>query len=292
MIVNDVLGQQCNLDSVIISYAGKYGTPPQFIKSQIQEETHFDPSYLYEPFEDLKHQTSRADSTRIYSNQYRIISSVDIGAPLPPTGHTNVHNVLGRTSYPGFGGTIWQYYDRYKKSLYARTNSKGAVVYESLNKIWRDSLFNPIKDSLAYNEHMTDASAKQVAEELANDSLPTYLRDVYRHGVMNILPAQTRIVASYGLMQMIYYYAFTERGYSVNDANLPENINLTDISLTYGLKHLQSKFQETGEDFYAFSGWKYGFEGTFQRALNRYSGRSTYGVSVLRNANDYLPKLK
>jgi hypothetical protein len=109
---------------------------------------------------------------------------------------------------------------------------------------------------------------------------------------MNTLAAQTRIVASYGLMQMIYYYAFTERGYLTNDLNLPEKINLTDTNLTYGLKHLQSKFQETGEDFHAFTGWKLGFEGTFQRALNRYSGRASYGANVLRNAIDYVPKLK
>jgi hypothetical protein len=172
MSVDDVLGQQYNLDSVIISYAGQYGTPPQFIKSQIQEESHFDPSYLYEPFEDLKRQSSRADSTRIYSNQYRILSSEDIGAPLLPTTHNNVHNVLGKTSYPGFGGSIWQYYDRYKKNLYARTNSGGIVMYESLNKVWRDSLFNPIKDSLVYNEHMTDASAKEAAEEQTIPYLP------------------------------------------------------------------------------------------------------------------------
>jgi hypothetical protein len=293
----NVFDSTYNIDSVIIKHAGKYGIPPQFIKSQIEKESNFHPSYLYEPFLDLKFQTKRDDSIQIYSNQYRIKSNTDIGNPGLPTNRTNVWNVLGKTSYPGYGGTIWAYYDLYKNSLYRRINSKGVVVYQTLNDIWKDSLVNPIKKDLI-KQGVSKNDANNQAEQLANDSLPKYLRYEYMNGVMDALPAQTRIVSSYGLMQMIYYYAKAECGYSVDDAHLPETINVTDTSLTYGLKHLQAKFkfkkkgQVLNENFEASTGWQYGFEGTFRRAMNFYSNRSDYGAAVITNAKKYLPKLK
>ena len=184
----------------------------------------------------------------------------------------------------------------YKNSLYERINSKGDVVYKTLNEIWKDSLFKSIYDSLSRIEKLSEVIAKRDAEQIANDSLPKYLRDKYMNGIMNTLPAQTRIVSSYGLMQVIYYYAIAERGYPIDNAHLPETINVTDTSLTYGLKHLKARFKikDVGQDFDASSCWKYGFEETFRRALNCYRGEGAvkggYGGEVLKKALNYLPK--
>jgi hypothetical protein len=50
--ITDVSGKSLNLDSLIIIYAGANGIPPQLIKGQIEQETHFIPSWRYEPFQD------------------------------------------------------------------------------------------------------------------------------------------------------------------------------------------------------------------------------------------------
>ena len=291
----DVFNNQFNLDSLIIYYAGLNGIPPQMIKGQIEEESSFKPSYLYEPFEDLKLQTTKSDSIKLYSNRYRIISSTDMGDPVIPTNHTNVWNVLGKTNYPGYVGSIWEYYNQYKNSLYARVNSKGEVVYKSLNDIWKDSLFNPIKDSLIYWIKYSNVIAEKEAEKIANDSLPKYLRYIYKNGYMDKRAAQTRIFASYGLLQMIYYYATKDVGYPVDGVHLPETININDTCFIYSLNYLKSRFKQNyiQQNFNASTGWSYGFEETFRRTLNRYRGeqaiRGSYGNEVFRRAKNYLP---
>jgi hypothetical protein len=143
----------------------------------------------------------------------------------------------------------------------------------------------------------TEMKAETDAKQLADDSLSNYLRFIYRNGSMDSLIAQTRIVASYGLIQLIYYYASIEDDYKIDDLHLPETINVTDTSLTYGLQHLVTRFSENKikQNFYDSSIWKYGFEETFRRALNRYHGdnaiKGSYGQAVLRNALNYPPKI-
>jgi len=289
----DVFGKEINLDSVIIKYSGIFGIPPQILKAQVKKESSFRPSYLYEPFLDFQRQLK--DSSRIYSNQYCIKDSLDVGSPGIPTDHIGLYNTFGnRITYPGYVGTIWKYYNKYKDNLYQRVNSKGKVMYKFLQQIWSDSLVTPIKDLLIKKENIEETAAKLAAEKLASDSLSEYLKCVYMYGKMNKVLAQTRIMASYGFMHLVYYFGcLTDREYPADANHLPEMLSLTDTSFYYGLKHFENKFKETvGFRLNAEYNWKDGFEKCLSSALNAYNGNNEYSKIIMGESKNYMPSIR
>lgn len=130
-----------------------------------------------------------------------------------------------------------------------------------------------------------------------------YLQNEYGGSRMKNLMAQTRIIASYGLMQLTYYGAVDaypnnwQLEYPNNDINyLPEDINIVPINIEYGTKHFLGKLR------YALGGsitypeedtWEkdHFFESSYWLALYLYNNRnSEYPNITLEFAKNYLPK--
>ncbi len=280
----DVFNKQYNLDSLIIYYAGLNGIPPQLIKGQIEEESSFRPSYNYEPFTDAIEVQGKKWLSKMSNNPFWI-NNTGSGLNTIPSNHIYLWRIGSRIQYPNQVQTIWDYYNSHR-GYYPKD------LYTKIKQVWKDSLFKIIKDSLIKNG-ISQSIADQQAFILANDSLPGYLRDHFEGGLKNKI-AQTRISASYGLLQLVYFYGITnttENQYPENLNHLPEKINEVDTSLTYSIKHLKSLFyrKEIKTNFTASSGWNKGYDGTFKDVLSYYNKRVKYILNVLSYSNKYLP---
>jgi hypothetical protein len=166
-------------------------------------------------------------------------------------------------------------------------------------KLFDTAVYKPTKKMID-KEHpdWTPAIQKAYTDSLSESKWSDYLRDIYKGGLKNY-PAQTRIMSSYGFLQMIYFIALTGRGYTENDSHLPEVLMETDTSLTYSTRHLIAMFKrkDIKENYFSDTGWKLGFETSWYRALGYYNGSydatshtSRYADSVFIHMKDYLPQ--
>lgn len=278
-----------NLDSLIIYWAGKEGILPQIIKGIIRKESiSFYPSYRYEPFADLTtvQQEGSFDST----HRYWIRSSSNLGNPTIPQ-HNNIHIATNEViQYPGYR-TVWEYYSLYNTSLYTRR------VYENLRDQW-DAYFSSYLRNILRNG-ATIPVARVQANVLAETSFVHWLQDsIGGLGMLNTV-AQTRIAASFGLMQLTYYggtvprQSFITWGYNFpsNDPEyLPEYINIPRIGLKYGVLHFKGWLRlALGGAHFSENSWP-GLEYAYWWGLKRYNGKKEYPNPVFGYANTYLPR--
>lgn len=279
-----------NLDSLIIEFAGKEGILPQIVKGIIRKESFdFQPSYRYEPFEDInlvQQQGGSFDST----HRYWIRSETELGNPTIPQ-HNNIRLATGQViQYPGYQ-TVWEYYSLYDTSLYTRR------VYEFLQVPW-DRYFNSHLASLR-RAGVTVPLARAQATALAETSHVHWLQDSINGLGMVGTIAQTRIAASYGLMQLTYYggavprQSFRQWGYNYPDDDpsfLPEYINIPRIGLKYGILHFKGWLRlALGGTHFNESSWP-GLEYAYWWGLKRYNGKRNYPNPVFGYANSYLPR--
>jgi hypothetical protein len=266
--LGDGIDSTYQLDSLIIDYAGKEGILPQIVKGIIQKESiGFYPSYRYEPYDDMtKVQRSNGgafDST----HRYWIRSETDLGNPGIPTHH-NLHDALGSLpAYPGYK-TVWEYYQEkdtlYRTRFYPEQQDKWNKLYKSYMLSLRSQGSDPI-------------TAAPQATALADTRYGRFLRDsIGGNGMMSTI-AQTRISASYGLMQLTYYNGvrafrtFQDYNYPNNDASyLPEYINVLPIGLRYGILHLKGKIRfALGSTLFIENTWPMGFEIAYWLGLKK-----------------------
>jgi hypothetical protein len=288
--VKDVFNHTIDLDSIIINYAGRLGIPPQLIKAQIHQESSFRPAMRYEPFKDAYYQTHPRWKTKFKNNRYWVDSTSN-GKPSSPTNHTFWYFGTKKTSYPGYIGSIFDIWNK-NQDAYARN------IYPGMPKLFDTAVYKPTMKTVL-KEHADWKSVKQISyvDSIAECKWSDYLRDKYQGGLKNY-PAQTRIMSSYGFLQMMYFIAFTERGYTENDAHLPEVLMETDTSFTYSTRHLIAMFKrkDINENYFLDTGWKLGFDTTWYRALGYYNGsydttthKSKYADAVFRLMKLYLP---
>jgi hypothetical protein len=307
--IKDVLNHTYdpNLDAIIIRYAGLYGIPPQVIKGDIQKESTFQPGYRYEPFVNIDFQMQKNPTSRFLDDDFRYLKiSTSDGNPGIPTDHSNVHDCNGQLiSYPIKGAnshnyTIWEMLFNCSKLLNPNaTNNLYPITLWYRNGAidgWNDHYYE------IYSK-LDDNSNDQAAVDYAN----AWLKDEYQKGIMSECTAQTRSIASYGLMQVMYTTAVTERNYPFERiggtlTHLPEYLNLTDTSLTYGIQYLNSKIneelKEEGDGIGKLDNWTLGYERTIIVGLNMYNGKSSltkrynwfYGFKVLSFSEQYKPQ--
>jgi len=129
-----------------------------------------------------------------------------------------------------------------------------------------------------------------------------WVRYINWSGRMNEI-AQTRTASSYGFLQMLYSTAY-EKGYKINQENLPENLQIPEKVFTFAIPYLIDRLKEElrlqkDNDNYC---WTLGFEKTWRIAFSRYncpglrnkkvteSNRLVYpyGIDVLQFSNQYL----
>ncbi len=284
--VKDVLGEDLWLDEWIIKYAGENGIFPQIIKAQIQCESNFKPAYRWEPFVDSYEQK------RGYFKQSRYKITLDPqyegDPPIPWQDHINAKPIYPHGEYT----TIWDRF--YNNSTWSNTSaSSGTYNGRRINGdfIWyRDAVIGWESAFLEAISEITNSvdDARAVANK--------WIKNKYQMDV----PAQTRIAASYGFLQILYATA-CDRGYDEDtkdgtcNNHLPEYLNLTQLNFDCAIPFLASKIILALENSPDKDGnWIDGYEATIRRALNLYNGReyeNSYGQDILNVRNNYYPNL-
>jgi hypothetical protein len=286
----DVFGNPFALDSLIIYNAGREGVLPQYLKAIISKETMglFDPCYRYEPFKDINElQVKNRSGKPNYESMtpYRILNASDKGTPDIPTNHSNVRDAsTNRISYPGYT-KLWNYY-------WDHVNFFSVSIYSNSiqEKYWIDERKNFIKEDLKKKESELTTAEQQMASDSADARFFRWLRYECNGGMDNMV-AQTRLSASYGLLQLVYYGG---REYPQNNAQYrPEDINNHSIGFQYGVKHLIGKFnlKSVLNGHFADPTWPTGLEAKYKRAVGLYNGAGdTYANDVINLVPLFLPQ--
>jgi hypothetical protein len=291
----DGVDKEYNLDSLIINRAGELGILPQVIKSIMNTESNHEPAYRYEPFHDLTiiqnpeaDNNIKCDSTHIYW----INSETDLGSPGIPI-HNNVRDADAKViNYPGYV-TAWDYYMK-NQSFYDTS------VYDKQGEKWNEYKVN--YEDQFIEEGMEKVMADDSSKILADTSYITFLRDTIGGKGFVGTVAQTRIAASYGVMQLTYYskiggeilgiYDYPDN----NDEFLPEYINIPPINVEWGSKHLLGKIRSKkvlgALPYLKKDTWPEakGLELTYWEGLFRYNGKENYPNKIFSNVHKYLPE--
>lgn len=237
----DAINQKYNVDSLAIVYGGRTGMPPQFLKAMISKETSMNAGYRYEPNTDYSYNHWKTNDQRIVhesmkNNPYWITDAGDLGIPTIPTNHSNILDGNGNIiSYPGFEGTLYDLFSPHRDNE-VKNSTK---ISSKLVQLKKDASTQLIAQNIT---GLTEI------DSLAQQLLTDWLKNTYRGGLVNIAK-QTRIVASYGPLQLIYLYGFYEvRGFPLNVNYLPETLNENvDFALEYSLRfYIENKFNKSG----------------------------------------------
>ncbi len=289
---NDVRGTQFNLDSLIIRCGGKYGVMPQFLKAMVSVESMglFNPCYRYEPYTDVAELQTKDRAGRPYYesakfSHYRILDAADKGRPDIPMDHSNVLNSVGaEMTYPGYT-TIWDYYQMHA-SFYSLTISQQyAPKYE-----WKDLFRQFAKKLFEKNPEELSGTEQPVVEQATRTQFLDWEKTKFKGGMEHMV-AQTRICASYGLLQLMYHrgaeYPQNNGGY------LPEAINDYKVGFRYGLMHLISKFnlRSVLNNRFDDPTWQGGLEAKYKRAVGLYNGGgNSYANKVISQVATFAPQ--
>jgi hypothetical protein len=276
----DVFGKPLNVDDLIINLAGGSGIPPQLIKAQMYQEAnkdfyHFNPSYRYEPFQDYNWQISKKDdpSDPFLNQPFFIISTSPHGNGAGiPQDHSNLYpKGLNPPGYPTNSISISQYVlNNWDKYLNVNT---------SLTSLFRSVLV----------EHYNVLLAGINPYDFAEDVTKAEINKKYN------IYAQTRKVASYGFLQLLYTTAYNmgyNKGVSVSSALPPENLNddATFIPFYKGftISNL-SKVLHTNAGSIPDHDWSLGWEETWKSTLAEYNG-SIYSNKVMKTLDFFDPQ--
>lgn len=294
-IYTDALESEYNLDSLAIVYGGRTGMPPQFLKGIISQESSRLASYRYEPGTDFRYNVWRNSDSMVsesmQDNPYWISDENNEGDPAIPMNHIVNEQQGNNGRYPGYDGTM---YDLFELRREIETRRREQVNSQL------DGFRDEAKERLILNGN-PDPSESEI-DNIAQESLNEWLQDTYRGGLSNI-PKQTRIVASFGPMQLIYLYGYYENVYPLDNEHLPETMNSdVDVALEFSIRFFIERkfnlsiFSRNNTRFNVVSEWPNGYEESLKRGANAYNGLSgasastgSYGEEVWLKALNYLP---
>ncbi len=299
--VRDVFNNRCNLDSLIIKYAGENGIPPQLIKGQIERETHFNPDWRYEPAQDFSYQSPSINTTVFPTNAPFWKTIENPKAESWPYSHTHVTPTSYIDSVISIGAYIAG--DNNTFSKYRIINTDSIMGFKDLtDKLRKIKLYYQREEALELDD----------ARKAAYDSLGREIKDTSDDiGKEYNIIAQTRIVSSYGFVQMMYTTAFgTSFGVETNnrygttgtiymarmDSTLyPEKLNEIDYAMPRYCDFLLTKLNSLFPSLIPESQWSTtnncnGFEACWKKAIQKYNPRDvTYSTGVMNNSKNYLP---
>ena len=265
---SNIKGGADNLDSMIISYAGIYGVHPQMIKGIVKRESHFRPSYRYEPFYDIAHIQQIKNTPYLGNFIYKVNSNGFEGTPGIPSDHQNVDPY-----YHGYVGTIWDFFSQHSSAINPQATSD---LYPRREDVWAPEPFKTWDKTYRSTEMKMKKLGKNSsdAESAALDSAKNWLRYNYASGIMDTATAQTRTASSYGLLQIMYPTA-NMMGYPRgNDKCLPEYLNINDTLFQYAVSYVlkclgdELRFEKGTSP----NNWNLGIDSTYSLALSRYNG--------------------
>lgn len=291
-IKKNVSNKDVNIDSLAITHGGRSGIPPQIIKGQMQKESFFLPAFRYEPWKDIEFQTSKKKSSILFSNPNHFVvdsSGMGTGNGIPTT-HVNVRNLTDTTSidYPRIPTQIREYVTAFLREYAQRgdlsiTNPGGGDI-EAYWKKW----YRYMKDSVSGLSDLNArrASLTRTAVDFGNGIVggPEYDRR-----------AQTRIVASYGFIQITHYTAseppvlngFTKTA----EDHPPELLNEEFYGMPAYTQLLQKHLRKIiGTNLPEYN-WNDGYEKTWTKTLHEYNSKEKrYEYGVVHRARKYTPR--
>ena len=279
----DIRNATLNIDSLCIWYANALGMPPQFIKSQIFQESdktgyHFHPSYRYEPFtDDTYSDPDQSAFTDAYLTQPFVVTENSMGEGDPiPTNHKHVYPSNYPTTPTKIGEFTAKHWNRY-------WNSKDLKVVGPpyLTTLWRE--FNELAGFFLDNPG-----------DFATDEVKEYVKQNYTK------VGQTRKGASYGILQMVYTTA-QEKGYNkgktIATSIAPEKLNDQIVEMPFYESFMETKISKTfhSAPFSKISAgqWPNGWEATWKSVFDLYDpGKTDYAPSVMANSQKFYPQSK
>lgn len=295
-IYTDALQRTYDLDSLAIRYGGKHGIPPQFLKGMVSQESSRKAAYRYEENTDYRYQMNDRDNypdvrRRMKNNHYWITDKNDEGDPPIPTNHVIYEEQGHGGNYPGFVGTM---YDVFLKKRESDIDNRSELKKKS------NEIKKVVKRELKEKSVEEDSLSIKL-EEISDERLNKWVENEYRGGLSDIAK-QTRIVASYGPLQLMYLYGFYENTYPENRDFLPETMNEdVDVGMKYAIKFFINRkfnqpFSNTDVNFSQNKNWPEGFEESLRRGANVYNGNNGsstargYGDKIWNWAQKYEPK--
>jgi len=287
--------------------------------------TGFAPAYRYEPFttqfwNDVKNLIDNNNPFVVTKNAMGIS-----GAAKVPT-ETEHYNVL-LIHYPQSPKTVWEFID--ENSQLTNPNNPSTFGYRYIGSPpderkkgqMHSSSYSAINDNYQLKlrgadtlimkkykaKNIDNLTLKQQIE--ANDSARVQLVKFLKYewkGNLDSIAAQTRIAASYGLLQNLYTTALDE-GFKDTLTNNPEKLNELD-GFKYNIYHYASLFNKNGfglkktNNF--VSSYKYynsktnrlifeagpGFEEAFRTVVFNWNKSSGYNKKVFEYMKNFLPR--
>ena len=279
----DVFGHNVNIDSLIIKSAGEYGIPPQLVKGQIEHETNFKPAYRYEPWQDIYYQSSPSIRQRYFgSNNNFVVTNSGMGnGPGIPGDHIYVPPVGNYVSSPS---TIREFLAN-TPLQYVNTKSLTFFNDATITSYWK-----------MYFKQLRKKKPRLDKQTLITQSLMMTMdsfRDiVFGKGEYDSV-AQTRIMASYGFLQLTHYnatdlnmYGFTK----TSSTQPPEFLNDESYNFRAYSERMIKKLKLIIGTSLLSSNWTQGYEEIWSSVLKTYNpGEMNYNIAVLKNSQNYLP---
>jgi hypothetical protein len=286
----DIFDHEINIDSTCIYYGGKYGIPPQIIKGQIFHESDpkFSPCYRYEPRVDIDIQKNH-NQQYLGTGKNFVVTATSMGnGPTIPNLHTNFRSP--NKMYPKNPITIRNYladngyrYIKRKKLIFIDDATITATWKTNFNELSK-------RRPKPTRRVLEDESLSLTMESLRNKEIGKSEYDWY---------AQTRIMASYGFLQLTHYnatdgdegrglYGFTK----TSTTQPPELLNEVDYNFSaYGERMYKDKnTKKKVWNGLSDQNWPNGYEQTWLNALDWYNhGERDYEKDVMKNAKNYLP---
>jgi len=280
--VKNVFGNQIAINDTIIKTAGIYGIPPQIIKGQIFKESDpkFAPCYRYEPWEDIKYQ-KKYYAQYFGSGKNFVVTKTGMGnGPAIPNNHT----YFPGKEYPRNPITIRNYLADNPYQYIKRKNLE-FMNDTTISKKWNE-VFKRVKRN---NPKLTQRELENKSLEMTMDSLRNKACGRSEYDTI----AQTRIMASYGFLQLTHYnttdlnlYGFTK----TSTTQPPEFLNDEAYNFpAYGERMIYYLKKKIGNDLPTNS-WSKGYEKTWLDVLDTYNpAEPDYEKDVMNYAKDYLP---
>ena len=334
----DVFDKEYSIDSLCIVQGGKSGIPPQYLKGQMFTESAkkdfggtigvgFAPSYVYEPFT-----TQFSDNVKkmINDNNKFVVTENAMGsldAASVPT--STEHQYIQPVHYYVNKKSIWdivdansqitdknnlstygyRYEDGYRKgriNFYSYSTPKN----EQISQLGKATVTVRKKYQVKDNDKLSLLQHEEI-NNMAREEVGKFIKDKWEingtKGLDNII-AQTRIAASYGLLQSLYTTAVIDNKYPTSKDDRPENLSVVSTGLTYALKNLQLLFKrhnkislDVPDNWVSkrtlFPNPSAGFEEALQVMFYKWNpdkknkqGESIYHTEVLNNSKQFLPR--
>ncbi len=309
----DVDNNTIDIDEICIKYGGEKGIPPQFLKGQMRKETSpyhpFYPTYLYEPY--TTQFRAFSNNPGLETNLYYIKPDATTFNPSAPN-----YSVVKDFNFPTSPVSVWDMIEQYSE-LESLNNDvvkygKRVATKNSTKEHGVLSFYGVYKDpQTEYNKYLEASYEKYKiskhpknepkANDEARENFINFLKNEWDGGIsggkkgLTNIKAQTRIAASYGLIQLTYPTAIATKygvNYPVDNDNLPEKL-LETVNLKWAIKYLTYLLKKAILDEHKKekqANWDDGLEGTFSDDVwPSWNSITSYPSEVLNFAKAYSP---